>query len=77
MAVSLNHPDVFSKRHIGPDEDQQLAMLKTLGLGSLDELVDSTVPKSIRMGRPLEMPPVLSESQLLEKARELASKNRR
>jgi len=51
-------------------------MLKTLGLGSLDELVDSTVPKSIRMGRPLEMPPVLSESQLLEKARELASKNR-
>jgi glycine dehydrogenase len=40
--------DTFPKRHIGPEDADVEKMLKVVGLKSLDELVDKTVPKSIR-----------------------------
>jgi len=47
----------FVDRHIGPDADEQAAMLDALGLASLDELADRTVPASIRDRDPLDLPP--------------------
>jgi glycine cleavage system P protein (glycine dehydrogenase) subunit 1 len=49
-------------------------MLKTIGVSSIDELfVD--IPESLRLGRPLDVPPALSEQELVEHLAELASRN--
>ncbi len=51
----LNASDTFAHRHLGPSEAEIHEMLETLGLRSLDELADKTVPESIRMRRPLNL----------------------
>ncbi len=51
-------------------------MLQYLGLRSLEELIDQTVPGSIRLKRPLELPEPLSEHDFLQHARSLASMNK-
>lgn len=76
MSIDLNYTDRFTNRHIGPSEDEITAMLERLGVGSLDELVAQTIPDSIRTPEPLDLPPALSEHDLLERARDLASRNR-
>ena len=50
-------------------------MLATLGLQSLDELIDQTVPASIRLQRALDLPPGRSEFGLLREAAAIAAKN--
>jgi glycine dehydrogenase len=68
-------PSVFADRHIGPDDDQTAVMLKTLGMSSLDELVDRAIPGGIRMSGSLDLPPALSETEALEWLRGLAARN--
>src|SRR6202008_1285271 len=51
------------------------AMLDALGYGSLDELIDATVPASIRLGRPLALGPERSEHELTAELRAIARKN--
>jgi glycine dehydrogenase len=51
-------------------------MLKVLGCRDLDELVKQTVPADIQTPRPLDLPSPLSEHELLEEIRGLASQNR-
>jgi glycine dehydrogenase len=41
-----NQPN-FADRHIGPDADAVATMLKTIGMGSLDELADKALPAGI------------------------------
>src|SRR5262245_38774191 len=50
-------------------------MLATLGLASLDALVDATVPEGIRLRRPLRLPEARSEHAAIEDLRELARRN--
>ncbi|KAB2898997.1 MAG: glycine dehydrogenase (aminomethyl-transferring), partial [Kofleriaceae bacterium] len=71
----LRPSDVFAPRHLGPRDADQTAMLAALGLQSLDELADQTVPADIRLGRPLDLGPALTEHELLEELRTLASDN--
>jgi glycine dehydrogenase len=71
----LVHPDVFVRRHIGPSPEEQGEMLKAMGLASLDALVSETVPASIRMTKPLGLPPGLTEAALLERADKLGKQN--
>ena len=53
--------DSFIPRHIGPTDTDVSAMLDLLGYESLDALIDATVPKGIRLGRPLAIhPPILA-----------------
>src|SRR5436305_1645740 len=68
-------PDLFARRHIGPGPEEQQKMLQAMGVASLDALVGETVPKSIRLTRPLDLGPGLSEAALLERARELGHEN--
>ncbi|MGO9838917.1 MAG: aminomethyl-transferring glycine dehydrogenase [Polyangiaceae bacterium] len=75
MAVSLVHPDRFALRHIGPNEEEVAEMLRVVGAASLDELIDQTIPSSIRFRRPLELPEAESEYALLEHLQAIASKN--
>jgi glycine dehydrogenase len=68
--------DSFARRHNGPSEDQVAQMLRLLRLASLDELVEQTVPGSIRLQGRLDVGPGRSESELLAEARALAGRNR-
>jgi len=75
MSTSLDHPDTFVRRHIGPGPEEQARMLRAMGVTSLDALVDDTVPKSIRLNRELELGPGSSESALLERASQIGQEN--
>ncbi|MGH7436190.1 MAG: glycine dehydrogenase, partial [Polyangiaceae bacterium] len=75
MAVSLEHPDRFVDRHIGPSEADLAEMLRTVGAASLDELIEQTIPSSIRLRRPLALPAAKSEHELLEQLHGIAAKN--
>ena len=75
MPVSLVHPDRFALRHIGPTEEEVAEMLRVVGAASLDELIDQTIPSSIRFRRALELPAAESEHALLEHLRTIAAKN--
>ena len=75
MSSSTRHPDRFIDRHIGPDAHDVIKMLETLGRGSLDDLIEATVPASIRMQRPLELPAGRSEYGLLRELEGIAARN--
>lgn len=51
-------------------------MLATVGASSLDELIDEAIPASIRLQKPLDLPPAESESQYLARLKEIARKNK-
>jgi glycine dehydrogenase len=71
----LRGGDAFVERHIGPRAAGVATMLQTLGLSTIDELVEQAVPPAIRMGGALALPPALSEQELLVEARRLADMN--
>ena len=73
--AELEQQDAFVRRHIGPDADQQQSMLQTLGLASLDELIDQAVPQSIRQRSALELAPPRSESEVLAYLKDVAARN--
>ncbi|AXC48839.1 glycine dehydrogenase (aminomethyl-transferring) [Paracoccus suum] len=68
--------DFANRRHIGPSPAEMTEMLSALGLGSLEALIDETVPGSIRQADVLDWPS-LSEHELLSKMRDLAKANPR
>ena len=74
-AVDLGPADLFIPRHIGPSGDEVRAMLEFLGLSSLDELTDATVPEAIRLRRPLKLGPPRGEHELLAELKTIASRN--
>jgi glycine dehydrogenase len=65
----------FARRHIGPGTEETAAMLKELGVSSLDTLIDKTVPAAIRTKRPLALPAPVSEFQALKRLEAMAGKN--
>jgi glycine dehydrogenase len=66
----------FARRHIGPDEDQKLQMLQTIGLRSVDDLMEKTIPASIRSSRPLHVTNPVSELEYLSELEQVAARNR-
>jgi glycine dehydrogenase len=76
MELSVQNNGVFVSRHIGPDEGQIREMLKVVGADSLDDLARKTVPASIRLTTPLELPAWENEHRFLQEARALASENK-
>jgi glycine dehydrogenase len=67
--------DDFTRRHIGPSPADAKAMLDLLGVRSLDELIDRTVPQSIRLKQPMVLDPALSEHEALAELRRVADRN--
>src|SRR5215203_1267359 len=65
----------FASRHIGPSPREVEAMLATLGVPSLDALIDQTVPASILHPKLLEHGPAMSEVEVLAHLRGIAAKN--
>src|SRR3954466_1651400 len=68
--------DTFVHRHIGPNEAEQLEMLRLLGDESLDGLIDATVPPAIRMKRELKLGRPRGEHELIEELAQTAKKNK-
>ena len=54
--INLKSTDVFADRHIGSDAHETKDMLLSIGVSSIDELIDQTVPASIRRTTPLSLP---------------------
>ncbi len=66
----------FIARQNGPGKKETARMLESMRVDSLDKLIDETVPKSIRLDKPLDLPEALSEYQYLNHIKEIGSKNR-
>ncbi|MEO8711521.1 MAG: aminomethyl-transferring glycine dehydrogenase [Parafilimonas sp.] len=66
----------FAHRHIGPDENETSKMLKTIGENSVDELINKTVPASIRMEHELNIPEAMSEHEYLQHIKNISLKNK-
>ncbi|MHA4807695.1 aminomethyl-transferring glycine dehydrogenase [Flavitalea flava] len=66
----------FAERHIGPNDQETSQMLKTIGVRSLEELIDKTIPGSIRSRKPLAIPGPVSEYQYLNDLRQVAALNK-
>jgi glycine dehydrogenase len=75
MPLQLTHPDRFVRRHIGPNDEEVAEMLRVVGAGSLDQLIDQTIPGGIRLRRKLDLPAAKSEHELLELLQSIASQN--
>ena len=76
MAIEIHNSERFESRHIGPREDEIARMLAELGFASLDEFIRDVVPASILRTEPLGLPAAMSEREVIERAREIASRNR-
>ncbi len=73
--MNIDAPLPFTRRHIGPSPAEIKEMLGMIGATSLDELIEQTLPKNIRQRDRLVLPPALSETEALARARAVASKN--
>uniref|UniRef100_A0A8D3DP41 Aromatic amino acid beta-eliminating lyase/threonine aldolase domain-containing protein n=1 Tax=Scophthalmus maximus TaxID=52904 RepID=A0A8D3DP41_SCOMX len=72
----LPRHDDFAERHIGPGEREKREMLHLLGIESIDRLIESTVPTSIRLQWSLKMDDPVCENEILESLYKIASENK-
>ena len=73
---SLEHPDHFTHRHIGPNAQETSALLALLGHKNLDELINAAVPQKIRQPKKMNLPAARSEFAALAELRRIASENK-
>ncbi len=66
----------FWERHIGPNEQETGQMLETIGVASLNDLIDKTVPQDIRIEKTLDVAGPISEHEYLNELRKIAAKNK-
>lgn len=66
----------FSNRHIGPDAAEKAAMLTKIGVNSIEELIDKTIPAHIRLSGELNISKAMSEQEYLNHVTELGNKNK-
>jgi glycine dehydrogenase len=72
----LEQHDIFIRRHIGPSESEQLEMCQTLGVSSVEELIDQTVPGSIRLEDDLAIGDAQTEEETLAYLKSVAGENK-
>ena len=65
----------FQSRHIGPDRAARDAMLRTIGVASIDELIQQTIPSGIRLAEQLDLPQPDSEAGYLRRLTQIAARN--
>ncbi|UXX79625.1 aminomethyl-transferring glycine dehydrogenase [Reichenbachiella carrageenanivorans] len=76
MIANLNERTHFQHRHNGPSNDDISQMLDTVGVDTVDELIDQTVPENIRKREALNIPEALDEFSYVRSIKEIASKNK-
>ena len=75
MLQSSTEGAEFIKRHIGPNDMDTQKMLECIGVGSLNELIEKTVPNNIRLQKPMNIPAGLSEFEMLQSLKSIGEKN--
>ena len=68
--------DLFESRHIGPSSKEINKMLKSLKVNNLETLINETIPKSIQLKKPLNLPDGISENSFLKHIKEVGEKNK-
>ncbi|MBP6385355.1 MAG: aminomethyl-transferring glycine dehydrogenase [Pseudarcicella sp.] len=76
MKLNPHYQEQFELRHSNSDLKDVQQMLETLGVGSIDALIDQTIPVSIRLKKALDLPAPKSEYQFLNDFKKLAQKNK-
>jgi len=66
----------FNSRHIGPRKQDIEKMTKIIGVSSIEELIDQTIPVAIRLKKELNLPLGLNEYEYIKHLRKIASKNK-
>ncbi|MCL1933627.1 MAG: aminomethyl-transferring glycine dehydrogenase [Candidatus Azobacteroides sp.] len=67
--------DEFVRRHIGVEEKDVQTMVSAIGVSGLEQLINETIPKNIRLKQALDLPEAMTEREYTEHIAELASKN--
>lgn len=68
--------DLLSARHTGISPQDEAAMLQKIGVGSLEELIDKTIPANIRLKEPPVLPQPMTECEFGQHIARLAAKNK-
>ncbi len=76
MKILLNRNNEYQQRHIGPSAEDEQQMLKAIGVNSLQQLVDETIPANIRFREEPELEEGMSEAEFLSHLRAMAAKNK-
>ena len=76
MKTTLFDEDGFASRHIGPRERDLDSMLRTIGVNSLDQLIDETIPEAIRLKKEPALAAPVSEYEFSQNLRAIARKNK-
>ena len=76
LTMANNHLDSFERRHIGIIASEKDEMLRSIGVSSIDELINKTVPNDIRMDRDLKVPASMTEFEYLNELEQTAAKNK-
>ena len=67
----------FTRRHIGPNSSELNKILSTIGVTSVEELLDQTIPENIRLKNDLNIPEGISEMEFLKEIKKLSSLNQK
>ncbi|MCZ6899718.1 MAG: glycine dehydrogenase (aminomethyl-transferring), partial [Bacteroidetes bacterium] len=76
MTLDINKNEEFLDRHNGPDRGQIIEMLEKVNAATIEELIDQTIPRSIRLESELNLPEPKSEFQFLKDFKSLAIRNK-
>jgi glycine dehydrogenase len=76
MNLDIHFHTAFESRHNAPSANETAEMLEFLGISSIDQLIDQTVPAAIRLKRPLQLPAPKDESTFLKDFKKMASSNK-
>lgn len=68
--------DLLVNRHVGISEADEQQMLQKIGVKSLDELIDKTIPANIRLEQPLNLPAAMTEYEFAQHIASLAAMNK-
>jgi len=68
--------ELFLNRHLGPADSDLDKMLKVIGVNSIDQLIDETIPENIRLQKEIDLPEGMSEHEYLIHLRQLAARNK-
>ena len=70
-----NNLQGFANRHIGINQEDLKTMLSAIGVDSIEQLIDETIPQKIRISEDLNIPPAISEFEFLKELQAIADKN--
>jgi glycine dehydrogenase len=76
MQIKANHKDEFIYRHNSSMKNDTEAMLKVIGVSSVDQLIDETIPAHIRLKQRMQLPEAMTEFELLAYLKDVSEKNK-